>query len=298
MKYNMDLEIIIDPGAGPCFGVSRAIQLAENILNEESELACLGDLIHNKTEIDRLIQKGLKSIGHCQIVEQSKKKLLFRAHGEPTSTYRIAETFEVTIVDATCPIVKQLQEIVAQECAKMKKVNGQLVLFGDINHAEVIGLKARCDGKIGIVRNPKDLETIQTAKPTVFISQTTKFQSDYNKLITAFKQKRKTDQTEHYPFKAVNSVCKQVAKRDKQLKIFLKDLDLLLFVSDPKSSNGNELFKIAKRKLPNSFFISSPDEMEKIWFKQGQKVGISGATSTPIWLLEEAANRLKEMFRE
>lgn len=294
----MGIEIIIDTGAGSCSGVSRAIQFAEDILDKEKELTCLGDLIHNEAEIVRLKDKGLNSIGHCQIVEQSEKKLLFCAHGEPPSTYRIANAFEVKIIDATCPIVKRLQKRVAKESARMQKVNGQLLLYGDLNHAEMIGLKAYSNYKTYILRDPADLETINTAKPTVFISQTTKFQSDYSQLIAAFKKKRKADQTEQFPLKIVNSVCKQMAKRDIQLKLFLKNIDLLLFVSDPKSSNGNGLFKIAKSKLPNSFFITSPTDLKKIWFKSGQKVGISGAATTPIWLLQETAIHLKKMLLE
>lgn len=293
----MKRRIEIDPGAGPCFGVQRAIQMADDLLNKQSTLACLGDLIHNEEEINRLINKGLKIVSHCQLVEQSGKKMLIRAHGEPPSTFRIASNFDVEIMDATCPIVKKLQNTVRQSCLKMKEINGQVILFGDIYHAEVIGLKGYCSGEFHIVRNPEDLAYISTQKPSVILSQTTKYQSDYYKLIEAFKAKREKEGANSYTLEVLDSFCKQVAQRDKQLIEFLQDKDILLFVSGKKSSNGNYLFTVGKKHVKSAYFISNAEELDKKWFKQNQSIGISGATSTPLWLLENTKKKLEELLK-
>lgn len=292
----MKKRIEIDPGAGPCFGVQRAIQMADELLNEQDTLACLGDLIHNDEEINRLINRGLKIVSHCQLVEQSGRKMLIRAHGEPPSTFRIASNFDVEIMDATCPIVKKLQNTMRNSCLKMKEQNGQVILFGDIYHAEVIGLKGHCSGEFHIVRSPADLELLCTKKPTVILSQTTKYQSDYYKVIAAFKKKREKEKATDFSLEIVDSFCKQVAQRDIQLIDFLRDKDMLVFVSGKKSSNGNYLFHVGKKHVKSARFISSPDELDKKWFKQSQSIGISGATSTPLWLLEKTQKKLEELL--
>lgn len=292
MKQNIE----IDPGAGPCFGVQRAIELAENLLKEQDDLACLGDLIHNDEEIRRLEREGLRIVSHCQIVEQSKKNMLVRAHGEPPSTFRIAKTYEVKVIDATCPIVRRLQNLVAEACARMRAQNGQVILFGDINHAEMIALKGHCKGEFHIVRCVMDLDKINSAKPSAFFSQTTKYQSDYQKVVEAFKLKREKEGSLEYPLEVVESVCKYVAKRDHQLIDFLQDKDILIFVSGRKSSNGKFLFKVGEKAVKKAYFISSPEELQEAWFKPEQKIGISGATSTPGWLLNKTYARILEFL--
>lgn len=290
--------IQIDPGAGPCFGVQRAIQMAEDLLDEHSDLACLGDLIHNDEEIRRLEREGLRIVSHCQIVEQSKKKMLVRAHGEPPSTFRIADNYNVTVIDATCPIVKQLQKLVAEACKRMVDQKGQVILFGDINHAEMIALKGYCKGELHIVRNVLDLEKIDLEKPSVFFSQTTKYQSDYRQVIEAFEQKRKKGKTLIYPLEVVDTVCKYVAKRDIQLIDFLQDKDVLIFVSGRKSSNGKFLYNVGKKQVKKAYFISNPEELQKAWFRKNKKIGISGATSTPLWLLNKTYARIEELLSQ
>ena len=292
----MDNEISIDPGAGPCFGVQRAIQMAETLLEEHKKITCLGDLIHNNEELKRLEEKGLRTVSHCQLVEQSGKKLLIRAHGESPSTYRIAAKYEVELIDATCPIVKKLQNQVAEACAQMAEVNGQVILFGDANHAEVIALKGYCKGELHVVNNTDDLQKVNPAKATKFFSQTTKYQSDYRKIVEAFKQKKEIEKATRYPLEVIESVCKYVAKRDIQLIDFLRDKDVMVFVSGRKSSNGKYLFNVGREQVTDAYFISNPNEPQKTWFKPGQKIGISGATSTPFWLLEETQIRLEEIL--
>ncbi|MDA3907092.1 MAG: 4-hydroxy-3-methylbut-2-enyl diphosphate reductase [Bacteroidales bacterium] len=293
----MKANIYIDSGAGPCFGVQRAIQMAEELLEENKELACLGDLIHNDEEIKRLEKKGLQIVSHCQIVEQSGKNMLFRTHGETPSTYRIAENYNVEIVDATCPIVKELQNQVIKLSKKIAEQNGQLILFGDIYHAEIIALKGYCNSEFHIVRNVGDINKLNTRKPTVILSQTTKYQAEYKKIVKAFEHKRKTEKATKYSLEVVESICKYVAKRDMQLIDFLGDKDILVFVSGRKSSNGKYLFKVGKKKVKRAYFISNPDELQKKWFQKNRRIGISGATSTPIWLLNETQLRVEELLK-
>jgi len=292
----MKTNIEIDKGAGPCFGVQRAIGMAEGLLKEREELACLGDLIHNDEEIERLKKSGLHIISHCQLAEQSKKELLLRAHGEPPSTFRIAANFEIDLVDATCPIVKQLQKQMNEASKKMEEQNGQLILFGDLYHAEVMALKGYCRGDLHCVSKVEDLASLNSKKPTMFFSQTTKYQSDYHEIINAFRKKRVKEHASDFSLEVIDSACKQVAKRDLQLVDFLKDKEVLIFVSSRKSSNGNYLFNVGKKKVKAAYFISNPSELQKSWFKFYRKIGISGATSTPLWLLEETNLRLKEML--
>lgn len=293
----MKTKIQIDPSAGPCFGVQKAISMAEAILQKQNDLACLGDLIHNDEEIKRLKKMGLRIVSHGQIVEQSGKQMLLRAHGEAPSTFRIAQTYGVEVFDATCPIVRKLQKLVAEACKRMADQQGQVILFGDINHPETIALKSYCQGEFYIVRAVSDLEKIDLNKPSVFFSQTTKYQSDYKKITEVFRQKQDQKKALKNSFEVVDNVCQHVAKRDHQLIEFLKDKDLLVFVSGRKSSNGKFLFDIGQKEVKKAFFISKPEELEKAWFKSAKQIAISGATSTPIWLLEKTYARIEELIQ-
>lgn len=292
----MKRNIQIDLEAGPCFGVQRAIQMAEDVLNGQDHLACLGDLIHNDEEIRRLESKGMRIVSHCQIVEQSGKKILLRAHGEPPSTFRIASNYDVEVINATCPIVNRLQKLVDEACKRMVDQKGQVILFGEIYHAEMIALKGYCSGEFHIVRDVVDVNILNPAKPTVFFSQTTKYKTEYSKIVRAFEQKRKKDKALDYPFEVVESICNHVAIRDVQLTEFLSDKDLLIFVSGRNSSNGKYLFNVGMKKVKKAYFISKPDELQKTWFKNKRKIGISGATSTPLWLLNEIQEHIKELL--
>ncbi len=292
----MKIDIQIDPGAGPCFGVKRAIQMAEELLKKQDSLACLGDLIHNEEEVNRLKSKGLQVVSHCKIVEQSGKKLLLRAHGEPPSTFRIAENYDVELIDATCPIVSRLQKKVAKACEQMMVQKGQVILFGDINHAEIIALKGFCKGELHIVIDISDLEKLNPAKPTIFFSQTTKYKSDYLKVVKAYRQMRKKGEYTEYPLKVVSSVCKQIAKRDLQLIDFLQNKDVLVFVSGKESSNGNNLFRVGAKQVKKAYFISNSNELKADWFMSVKNIAISGATSTPLWLLKKTYSRIEELL--
>lgn len=294
----MKTPIQIDPGAGPCFGVQRAIDMAEDLLNGQDQLACLGDLIHNDEEIRRLEGKGLQLVSHCQLVEQSGKKMLIRAHGEPPSTFRIAARYEVDLIDATCPIVKRLQKKVEKACIQMLKQKGQVLVFGDLHHAEMHALKGYAKGEFHIVQNESDLKSLDSKKNTILFSQTTKYQSDYKKLVLAFEKKRKKEKAQEFSFAFVESTCKHVAKRDAQMIDFLRKKDVLVFVSGKKSSNGKHLFQVGRKKLRKSHFISSPNEIKSNWFKPGQSIGISSATSTPRWLLEDTYAHLQALINK
>lgn len=291
----MKPKIDIDPGAGFCSGVQRAINMAEAQLNRHGTLICLGDIIHNNEVIYRLKSKGLQIVSHCQIAEQSGKTMILRSHGEPPSTYRIADNYGVEIIDATCPIVSLLQRKISEASMLMEKVDGQVILYGDMNHAEVIGLKGYAKGVFIIVRDKKDLEKINTSKPTVFFSQTTKYESDYKAIVKAFKKKREADKSVSSSLQVVDSLCKCIAKRNVQLKMFLKDKDILIFVSGQKSSNGKYLFNIGKKQLKRSYSIEKLEDIQQIWFKNAKRIAISGATSTPTWLLEKTQQYIIEM---
>lgn len=293
----MEVEIQLDPGAGPCFGVQRAIQMTEEVLNEQDQLACLGDLVHNDEEIRRLESKGLKIISHCQLVEQSGKKLLLRTHGEPPSTFRIASRYGIELIDATCPIVRHLQKEVAKACDMMAKQKGQVVLFGNLNHAEIDALKGYCHGEYYVVSTVYDVENLDVNKNTILFSQTTKYQSEYSKIVHAFEKKRKREKAGDYTFEVMETTCKFASERDAQLVYFLRDIDVFIFVSGSKSVNGRYLFELGKQQVRKAFIISHPDELQLSWFKPGQKIGISGATSTPLWLLEETYNLLEAMLK-
>jgi 4-hydroxy-3-methylbut-2-enyl diphosphate reductase len=294
----MKQTIHIDTGAGPCFGVQRAIQMAEDQLLVHDDLACLGDLIHNDDEIRRLESEGMRIISHCQIVEQSGKNILIRAHGEPPSTFRIADTYDVEVIDATCPIVLELQKMVARTSEKMLRQKGQVLLFGDIYHAEIFGLRGHCKSEFHIVRDVDDIALINTAKPTAFFSQTTKYQSDYHQVVEAFTRKKAEEKSEAYPLEVVESVCQYVVKRDLQLIDFLEDKDLLVFVSGQKSSNGNHLFTVGKKHVKHAYFISNINELEEKWFKRGKRIGISGAISTPLWQLNKVRSLIEEIINK
>jgi len=291
----MEQIIQIDPGAGPCFGVQRAINLAEKLLEKYGNLRCLDDLIHNYEELKRLENRGLRIVTHCQLVEQKGKKLLLRAHGEPPSTYRIAKKYGVELIDATCPIVKKLQNMVKVHSEQMADQNGQVIVFGDPNHAEINALRGYCKCEFHVVSSLEEVENLTINKPTVFFSQTTKYQSDYHRVIEAFKYRQYMENLFEVSLTFFDSQCEHISRRDLELTDFIKDKDLLIFVGGKNSSNAKYLFNVGKQKVESAYFISNPDELKVKWFKKGLKIGISGATSTPIWLLEETRKRVEEL---
>ncbi len=290
------MKIEIDPGAGPCFGVERAIEKAETILKEKSVLYTVGDLIHNEAEVERLEKIGMKTIAMDQAISGEYPNVLFRAHGEPPSSYQNTKDARVEVEDATCPIVINLQKKIAKTYSTIKNDKGQIILFGKKNHPEVISLLGHCENTAMVIEKLEDLNSIDFSIPIYLYSQTTKYRSEYfliKKEVEHRISELNIKDSSHFNFH--DSSCKIVARRDEQLQDFVEGKDLILFVSGTKSSNGKQLFQICKNTGVESYFISRIEELKKEWFLSKDNIGISGATSTPKWLLEQMSSRVKEL---
>lgn len=293
------MKIEIDPGAGPCFGVERAIDKAESILKEKSVLYTVGDLIHNEAEVERLERLGMKTITMDQAISGDYSNVLFRAHGEPPSSYVRVKKAKVELEDATCPIVINLQKKIAETYAEIKDAKGQIVLFGNKKHPEVISLMGHCDNKAIVIENLEDLSLIDFSIPIYLFSQTTKYRSEYAQIKERIEKELLRINilaSDHFIYN--DSSCKIVARRDEQLRSFVEDKDLIIFVSGTNSSNGMQLFQICKNTGIETYFISRLEELHKEWFAAKSHIGISGATSTPKWLLEHVSLRVKELASE
>ncbi|MDR0364975.1 MAG: 4-hydroxy-3-methylbut-2-enyl diphosphate reductase [Bacteroidales bacterium] len=290
------MKIEIDTNAGFCFGVVRAIKQAEESLQNNEALVCLGDIVHNEEEIARLQKKGLKTISLEELHQKNHKKVLIRAHGEPPERYFFARENQIELIDATCPIVLQLQQKIKTAWKEMEKENGQIVLFGKKNHAEIIGLNGQMDNRAIIVETFSDIEQIDFSKPVRLFSQTTKSVEDFKRLSEIIR--KRSFECHNHDLIVYNTTCTSVSRRSKNLKDFAKKYDAIIFVSGRKSSNGRYLFEICKENNPNSFFISSIDELQKTWFINTQSVGITGATSTPQWLMQDIATTIRRIAKK
>jgi 4-hydroxy-3-methylbut-2-enyl diphosphate reductase len=290
------MNINIDANSGFCFGVVYAIQMAEDELDESGKLYCLGDIVHNNMEVDRLKNKGLEIITHDQLKELKGVKVLIRAHGEPPSTYLTAAENDIELIDASCPVVLKLQNRVRAGFDEAEETGGQLVIFGKEGHAEVNGLVGQTEGKAIVVMTEADLDKIDFTKPVQLFSQTTKSTKGFINLKKQIEQRIEAAGGDtKLLFEANDTLCRQVSNREPQLKVFAKQHDLIIFVSGQKSSNGKALFDTCKTENPNSYFISEPSELKKEWFKSAENVGICGATSTPMWLMESVQEHIKDI---
>lgn len=291
------MSVVIDDNAGFCFGVVKAIAAAEEQLSSINSLYCLGDIVHNNAEVQRLSQMGLHVIDHDAMDKLPGKTVLIRAHGEPPSTYELAERRGIKLIDATCPIVLALQKKVRDGYEEMQSVGGQVVIFGKKGHAEVIGLNGQANNSAIIVSTPDDIESIDFSRPIRLYSQTTKSREDYSKLIENIKASiaRQSDGRTVGDdfFVAYNTICSRVANRATQLEEFAKGVDVVIFVSGANSSNGHYLYEYCRNVQKNTYMISSPDELVKEWINGKEKIGITGATSTPRWLMEEVRRRIE-----
>lgn len=276
-----DLKVSIDEHSGFCFGVVYAIQMAEDYLNEYGKLFCLGDIVHNEEEVERLKAKGLQIINHDDLINLKHERVLIRAHGEPPQTYKTALDNDIELIDASCPVVLKLQNRVREA------YNDQLpiMIYGKHGHAEVNGLKGQTNGDAIVIEKFEELDTIELPKKLALYSQTTK----RTKNLYALKEELEKRGVE-VDFN--DTLCRQVSNRDIQLREYAKKYDVIVFVSGKKSSNGKVLYDVCKDNNPNSYFVSSADELDSNWFSPGQTVGICGATSTPMWLMEDVKNRI------
>ncbi|MCG9879327.1 MAG: 4-hydroxy-3-methylbut-2-enyl diphosphate reductase [Bacteroidia bacterium] len=277
----MNVSVEIDDNSGFCFGVVFAIQMAEDILNEEGHLYCLGDIVHNDEEVARLKQKGLEIIDHDKFNSLTNAKVLIRAHGEPPETYKKALDNNIELVDASCPVVLKLQHRVREAHNKDEKI----LIYGKHGHAEVKGLVGQTNGEAIVVETFDELEKHELPKKIQLYSQTTK----RTKNLYALKDKLEAQGIE---VNFNDTLCRQVSNRDIQLRDFAKKFDKIVFVAGLKSSNGKVLFDVCKDNNPNTFFVSSKDEIKADWFAENDRIGICGATSTPQWQMEEVRNHI------
>lgn len=288
------MKVTIDPNSGFCFGVVFAIRMAEEELERNGELYCLGDIVHNNVEVERLKTKGLKIISHDDLKNLHDCKVLIRAHGEPPETYQTAINNNIELVDASCPVVLKLQNRVRKSFDDVEENDGQVVIYGERGHAEVNGLVGQTNGKAIVVREEGDLEQIDFNKPVYFFSQTTKSTDGFRKMKEKIESRINVNAAESTEevFEANDTLCRQVSNREPQLEKFAAEHDVIVFVSGKKSSNGKVLFGVCSRVNPHSYFISDTDELKPEWFTNSDSVGICGATSTPMWLMEKVADSL------
>lgn len=285
------VEVEIDKSSGFCFGVVTAIESAERELNNTDTLYCLGDIVHNSLEVERLQQMGLRSIGHEEFATLKGKKVLLRAHGEPPSTYQVAEKNDITIVDATCPVVLQLQKKIHRRYQETRDKNTQLVIYGKKGHAEVNGLVGQTDGTAIVIEKVEDLSRLDFSRNICLFSQTTKSLDGFREVVAEI-QRRITDGVS---FEYFDTICRQVANRLPNIKQFASRHDWIYFVAGKKSSNGKMLLEECCKANPNTLFISEASEITEPLPPGVHSVGVCGATSTPKWLMEEVAIRIRQL---
>jgi 4-hydroxy-3-methylbut-2-enyl diphosphate reductase len=291
------MQVIIDKNSGYCFGVEFAIKMAEDEMEHSDKLYCLGDIVHNDMEVKRLSEKGLVVIDRDQLQELTNCKVLIRAHGEPPETYRTAIQNNIELIDASCPVVLKLQHRVKTAFDKMEREKGQIVIYGKKGHAEVIGLTGQTLEKAIVVMGESDLDKIDFNRPVTLFSQTTKSTKGFYEISQKIEDRIKEAKGEltELDYNANDSICRQVSNREPQLKKFAEDNDVVLFVSGKKSSNGKALYQVCLSQNPRSYFVENETELDPEWFHFGDKVGICGATSTPMWLMEQVKSYVESM---
>ena len=289
------MEIEIEKQAGFCFGVTSAIKMSEKCLKDFGQLYCLGELVHNSMEINRLEKLGLKIIDVKDLENLHNCRVMIRAHGEPPSTYALAKRNNIEIFDATCPIVLKLQKDVKKAYEQCAMSEGQIVIFGKKGHAEVVGLCGQTENTAIVISSQKDIDKIDFTKPIYLFSQTTKNKEEFEEITLLIKQRMlQVGNKQFYP---TNSICKRMASRTKTLRDFADSVDALLFVSGRHSSNGNYLFDFCKQHKKETYFISEKEDIDIEELKKYNKIGISGATSTPMWLMEEIRDYVLEKIK-
>lgn len=277
----LNLRVDIDQNSGFCFGVVYAIEMAEEILEAEGRLYCLGDIVHNDEEVKRLEDKGLVIICHEQLRNIHHEKVLIRAHGEPPETYRIAIENNLTLVDASCPVVLKLQNRIKNSYDKQERI----YIYGKHGHAEVVGLLGQTNKEAVVFQDINELVLDELPKAITLYSQTTKSTDKFYEIKAQL-------ESAGIAVNANDTICRQVSNRDKELREYARRFDKIIFVSGTKSSNGKVLYNICKENNPNTYFVSNRSELKRDWFASNDAIGICGATSTPMWLMEEVRNEL------
>ena len=293
---NKAMRVEVDKQSGFCFGVVNAISQAEEELTSEEPLYCLGDIVHNSEEVERLRAMGLVTIDRESLHLYKAKKVLLRAHGEPPSTYQTILKHNIKLIDASCPVVLKLQSKVRAGWERMKEVGGQVVIFGKKGHAEVVGLLGQTGGEAIVLETQAELNRIDFSKPIELFAQTTMSSDEYSALANEIKRRINDSKPAHPNYlKLHNSICGQVANRKKELIKFAQKHDVIVFVSGINSSNGKMLFEVCKGINPKTYFATTVGELDCQWFESENSVGVCGATSTPQWLMDKVADEIRGM---
>jgi len=279
-----NLQIHIDPGSGFCFGVVYAIEMAEEILDQEGQLFCLGDIVHNDREVKRLQKKGLQIITHEELAGIFDAKVMIRAHGEAPETYKLAIQNRLQLVDASCPVILKLQNRIRTSYERKEHI----LIFGKADHAEVIGLAGQTQNKAVVFEHTDELNLDHLPKEVTLYSQSTKNKQSFYSALAHLKKSGLS-------VKAHDTICRQVSNRDSELQEFAKQHEVIIFVSGQKSSNGRMLFQVCQATNPQSYFVSGPEQIKAEWVMGKTSVGICGATSTPQWLMEEVKAHIETL---
>jgi 4-hydroxy-3-methylbut-2-en-1-yl diphosphate reductase len=285
------MKVTIDPGSGFCFGVNRAIQTAEIELEAGNPVYCLGEMVHNKAQMDQLKAKGLKVVTHSDLIGLKGQKVMVRAHGEPPETFQLMQDLDITVLNATCPIVNKLQQKINSSYQAGLEMDSQIVIYGKSGHAEVAGLNGNAGNAAIIVNSENDFERIDFSKPVRLFSQTTMDEEGYKMIGAAIKHRMV--EIGNTNLEINKSVCRQVSGRAPALRLFAKRHDVIIFVAGSNSTNGAYLFSVCKAINERSFFISNTEDIELSWIRNSKSIGVTGATSTPAWLIEQVAEFVK-----
>ncbi len=293
------MKITIDQHAGFCWGVVRTIDIAEEELKETQRLYSLGSIIHNPLEVKRLASEGLETVTHEDFEKLGGQKVLIRAHGEPPSTYELAKKHGVTLIDATCPVVTKVQERIRKFVDK----GYQIVIFGKKDHAEVIGLVGHTNNEAVVIKSVDEISKVDVSRKTVLFSQTTMDKPTFYEIANVLRERIKefevgTFEEAAIDFHAKDTICGQVSGRDKKLRAYAMENEVMIFVAGRHSSNGKVLYDICRDANPTTYFVEDEAELKKEWFDGKSSVGISGATSTPQWLMEKIRNSIDQMVHQ
>ncbi len=286
-------KVEIDKESGFCFGVVNAIGKAEEELAKGGTLYCLGDIVHNSREVERLKEMGLATINHDEFNRLHDVKVLLRAHGEPPETYETARRNHIEIIDATCPVVLRLQKRIKQEHTQNAEEDKQIVIYGKNGHAEVLGLVGQTEGKAIVIEKLEEARSLDLSRSIRLYSQTTKSLDEFQRIVKYIKEHISPDAT----FEYYDTICRQVANRIPNIRKFAAAHDLIFFVSGKKSSNGKMLFSECRKVNPNSHLIDSPEEIDNNLLSKASSIGVCGATSTPKWLMEEISAAIQSKLQ-
>lgn len=287
------MRVNIEKNSGFCFGVEHAIKLTEKALKSGEEVYCLGHIVHNEAEVKRLEDLGLKTINHNEFRKLKNSKAVIRAHGEPPETYKIARENNIEIIEATCPIVRRIQEKV-RDHYENTGTSVQNLIYGKKEHAEVVGLLGQTEGHSIVISDLSDIDQIDFSKPAEIFSQTTRSREKYSNLIREIRKRYEKEGHEAGKMLTVNNtICGQVANREPQLRNFSRKHDVIVFVSGKSSSNGKMLYEVCLKINPHTYFVSGIDEIDDAWFDKVATVGVCGATSTPKWLINKVAEKIR-----